>query len=39
MGLGLKIAKKFMEGIGGSISIVESSEKGTRILLQFKKMR
>ncbi|HEX2868902.1 MAG TPA: ATP-binding protein [Ignavibacteriales bacterium] len=39
MGLGLKIAKKFMEGIGGSISIAESSEKGTKILLQFRKIR
>lgn len=39
MGLGLKLAKKFMEGIGGSISIVESSETGTRILLQFKGTR
>ncbi|MCU7493187.1 MAG: HAMP domain-containing protein [Ignavibacteria bacterium] len=39
MGLGLKIAKKFMEGIGGSITIAGSNDKGTRILLQFKKVR
>lgn len=39
MGIGLKLAKKFMESIGGSINIIGSSEKGTRILLQFRKIR
>ncbi|MGE5401036.1 MAG: ATP-binding protein [Ignavibacteriales bacterium] len=39
MGLGLKIAKKFMEGISGNIDIVESTENGTKILLQFIKIK
>ncbi|MDP4192097.1 MAG: ATP-binding protein [Bacteroidota bacterium] len=35
MGLGLKLAKKFMESIKGNISIVDSSPEGTKILLGF----
>ncbi|MCX6151782.1 MAG: ATP-binding protein [Ignavibacteriales bacterium] len=34
MGIGLKLAKKFLEGVNGKISIVESSPAGTVILIQ-----
>ncbi|MGE5679904.1 MAG: sensor histidine kinase [Bacillota bacterium] len=35
MGLGLKLAKKFMESIKGNISVAETSPRGTKILLEF----
>lgn len=35
MGLGLKLAKRFMDGIGGSIELVESNETGTKFKLVF----
>lgn len=35
MGLGLKLAKKFVEAVNGTIKITESSVNGTRILIQF----
>ena len=34
MGLGLKLAKKFIETINGKISIVDSGQRGTSILIQ-----
>lgn len=38
MGLGLKMAKKFIEGIKGKICIVESNSSGTKFLLQIPKV-
>jgi len=37
MGLGLKLAKKFVEGISGNISVEQTSTKGTTFLIQFVK--
>ena len=37
MGLGLKLAKRFLEGINGKIYLLESSEKGTIFQLQIPK--
>ncbi|MGA9295092.1 MAG: ATP-binding protein, partial [Ignavibacteriaceae bacterium] len=34
MGLGLKLAKRFLESINGKIFLLESSEKGTTFRLQ-----
>ncbi len=37
MGLGLNMAKSFMNSIGGSIELIETSEKGTTLQLKFNK--
>ncbi len=37
MGLGLNMAKNFMNSIGGAIELVETSEKGTILQLKFNK--
>jgi signal transduction histidine kinase len=37
MGLGLKLAKKFIENINGNISVEQTSSKGTTFLIQFLK--
>lgn len=38
MGLGLKLARRFVEGIGGEIYVEESSEQGTTFLLKIPKI-
>lgn len=35
MGLGLKLAKKFVESIDGDITVIETSAKGTTFLIRF----
>ena len=35
MGLGLKLAKRFLDGIGGDIQLIESSKPGTTFKLLF----
>jgi len=37
MGLGLKLAKKFIESVGGDISVEETSSTGTTFLIRFLK--
>jgi nitrogen fixation/metabolism regulation signal transduction histidine kinase len=35
MGIGLKLSKRFIEGIGGSISLTDKKEKGTKFRISF----
>jgi signal transduction histidine kinase len=35
MGIGLKLSKRFIEGIGGSISLIDKKEKGTKFRISF----